>query len=76
MKRYLLSASCGLLLLTVGPSPVLTSLPLQQDTTAKQDANRRILDEKCRKEDRQRDKEGNKEGCGWFRLPKETGNDS
>ena len=37
MKRYLLSASCGLLLLTVGPSPVLTLLPLQQDTTAKQD---------------------------------------
>jgi hypothetical protein len=37
MKRYLLSASCGLLLLTVGPSPVLTLLPSQQDTTAKQD---------------------------------------
>lgn len=39
MKTSLISASCGLLLLcSIAPSSALASRPLQQDTTAKQDA--------------------------------------
>jgi hypothetical protein len=67
-EKYLLSASCGLLLLTVGPSPVLKLRPLQQDTTGHQ--RRWNLSEKCGKEDRQRGKEETKNVVDGSDAPK------
>ena len=76
MKTSLISR--GLLLLcSVAPSPALASRPLQQDTTAKQDAKDAGSSTKnAAKKTGSATRKETKEGCGWFQRPKETGNDS